>query len=65
MPYKISKIKWSKDDQKFKVTITTGAGDCNIQHVLSPVRVALENYVREFIADRQANAKIYDREHDR
>ena len=49
MIYKISPIEWSEPDKKFKVTVITGPHEYNVQNVLSPVRAALENYIREII----------------
>jgi len=63
MPYEISKIKWFPRIKYFKVVIKTGTNSANEQVVLSKKRVALENYVAEFIADRKQNAKLYARAH--
>lgn len=64
MPYEISKIKWFPRIKCFKVVIKTGANPTNEQVVLSKKRVALENYVAEFVTDRQQNAELYARAHD-
>lgn len=47
----------------FKVVIKTGDNPANEQIVLSKKRVALENYVAEFVADRTKNAELYTRAH--
>jgi len=63
MIYEISPIEWSEPDKKFKVTIITGPHEYNIQNVLSPVRKALENYIKEIRAYDQQNPRICDRVH--
>ena len=63
MPYEISKIKWFPRMGHFKVVIKTGDNPANEQIVLSKKRVALENYIAEFVADRTKNAELYARAH--
>ena len=63
MQYEISKIKWFPRMGYFKVVIKTGDNLTNEQIVLSKKRVALKNYVAEFVADRTKNAELYARAH--
>ena len=60
MIYEITPIEWSETDQKFKVTVITGPHEHNVQNVLSPVRAALENYIREIWAYEQQNKRVCD-----
>ena len=54
----ISPIEWSEPDKKFKITVITGPNDYNVQNVLSPVRAALENYIKEIKNYELQNMKV-------